>query len=163
MTDSPRKLLAFFIGTRCENHSRERAAAVLGSVSTFTRAIRVLKMCDAITVQHGGRSTPCKITVLMTIQEFLTRYRELTRYVAQIDPLNAKVDPLSGAYSLRKKYKERKLSQMEQKERKPPQMEQNLSEADRLYRECRFSAWRGLSGLSAEQIKELFPSEAASA
>ena len=150
MTDSPRKLLAFFIGTRCENHSRERAAAVLGSISTFTRAIRVLKMCGAITVQHGGRSTPCKITVLMTIQEFLTRYRELTRYVAQIDPLNAKVDPLSGAYSLRKKYKERKL----------PQMEQNLSEADRLYRERRFSPWRGLS---AEQIKELLPSEAASA
>ena len=143
MTDSPRKLLAFFIGTRCENHSRERAAAVLGSISTFTRAIRVLKMCDAITVQHGGRSTPCKITVLMTIQEFLTRYRELTRYVAQIDPLNAKVDPLSGAYSLRKKYKEIKAPQMERRKTPRP--------AVAAYQDERFGAWRGLT---PEQIGE---------
>jgi hypothetical protein len=116
VTDAPRRLLAFLIGTRCENYSRARAAAVLGSPATVDRALRVLIACDAITRQHGGRSTPSKIRVLIGLPEFLTRYRELTRYVAKTDALSGKTDALSAAYSLRNNYKERKPPMMEQRQ-----------------------------------------------
>lgn len=113
MTDAPRSLLAFLIGTRCEGYSRARAARVLGSTATVDRALRVLLKCRAITRQHGGRSTPSKITVLIGLPEFLMRYRNLTRYVPKVDALNAKTDALSGVLNLK----------VISKERKPPQAE----------------------------------------
>jgi len=112
---APRRLIGFLIGTRCEGYSRARAAtAISASASTVDRALRVLLRCGAITRHHGGRSTPSKIRVIISITEFLTRYKELTRYVGKSDALRLESDALSGAYNLK----------VEDKERQPPQMEQ---------------------------------------
>jgi len=124
---APRKLIAFLIGTRCENYSRARAAQALdASTATIDRALRVLLKCGAITRQHGGRSTPSNIRVLISIREFMTRYRELTRYVSKTDALSLKSDALSDAYSLKEEHKERMPPQMEhtQNHRESPQAPQ---------------------------------------
>lgn len=75
MTDSPRLLLAFLIGTRCEGYSRARAArAIESSIRTTDRALGLLVELGAISKVRGGRKTPCTITVLVDLKTFIQRF-----------------------------------------------------------------------------------------
>lgn len=109
MTDAPRRLLAFLLGTRCENYSRARASRALRcGLRTIDRALEKLIKCRAITRQHGGRSTPCKITVISSLETFLARYVELARYVPQVGALSAENGALSSALNLKEEVQRKK-------------------------------------------------------
>ena len=112
---APRKLIAFLIGTRCENYSRARAAQALEcSQRSIDRALGCLVGIGAIVRQSGGRSTPAKIRVLMTIEQATVALKKLSRYVAATGALSLETVAPNGAYNLRYLRQERKPPCMEQ-------------------------------------------------
>lgn len=118
MTETPRLLFSFLLGTRCENYSRDRAATAIGaSIRTTDRALGLLVKLQAIARQRGGRATSAKLTVLMSMKEFLARYLELARYVTKTGALSVETGAPSRVLNLKEEDKERK---------KPPQMERGF-------------------------------------
>jgi hypothetical protein len=87
VTDAPRRLLAFLIGTWCENYSRERAARAIGaSLRTTDRALSALVKLGMVARQRGGRATSAKLQVLMDLCDFPV----VARYMAHGGALSVK-------------------------------------------------------------------------
>lgn len=96
MTDAPRRLLAFLHGIHFENYSRKRAARALGiSEGSITRALQVLRFAQAVKFEPGGRSTSSKLHGLMTVEEFLSRYQNLSHYRLKLSRYVGVFEPLS--------------------------------------------------------------------
>ena len=98
MTDAPRRVLAFLIGTHCQHYSRARLQRATGlSLRTINRALGKLVEISAITRTRGGRSTPAKIRVLMSLEAFVAHQVKMAHQVSENGPPKAESGPLSGA------------------------------------------------------------------
>ena len=107
MTDAPRRVLAFLIGIDLAGYSRSRlAGATKLPLRTINRALSKLVEIGAIERQRGGRGTPSKIRVIMSMEEFMAHQVKMAHQVAKSGPLNAKSGPLSGALNLKELSKE---------------------------------------------------------
>ena len=112
--------MAFLIGTRCENYSRERAAKAIGaSIRTTDRALGLLVKMKAIARQRGGRSTPAKLFALMSLQQFVARYVKLARYVDKTGALRVETGAPSRVLNLKEEHKERKGPSLERERTRP--------------------------------------------
>lgn len=122
MTDAPRKCLSFLIGSHCETYSRKRMCKATGlSPRTADSALRLLVEIGAIEKQHGGRCTPCKIKVLIGLEEYSARYVRVARYTTKIARYVGPVCALSGVLNLKELKKEKAGCFPQEDENKTPE------------------------------------------
>lgn len=121
MTRAPIRVFRFLCGIDLACYSRERVCrATRLSAPTVNRALGKLVEIGAIERRRGGRSTPAKIRVLISLDDLLIRYVENDPLKPKTDPLSAEIDPLSARLRALEKSIEQEPSRPA---RKPPAVE----------------------------------------
>ena len=119
MAQSTRRVFAFLLGIDLTHYSRERVSkATKLSPRTVDYALAKLVEMSAIERRRGGRSTPAKVRLLMTMEEFLAHQAKIAHQVPKVARYVGENCAPSGALRALEV-----ILEPEQQQRKPPGVE----------------------------------------